>query len=172
MWLVIVIVIVLGMLIVLLELTLESIVVWLERHQYLKVSSLEWFSNDTLQSQRMAHEELELGDWQGCTGPQAIPTTQRRQLLGVLDWHDPKHPRLVKISSVFGGVGNVMATDDSSSSSSSSTNEQKVEAVVTEKPVRASQDSGQGTVSSSPARARASEDSQSIVVSPISPTIS
>lgn len=64
----------------------------------MKVSSLEWFSNETLQLQRMAHEELGLGGvWSGCTGPGAIPVTDKGELLGVLDVLDPGHPRLVNI---------------------------------------------------------------------------
>ena len=64
----------------------------------MKTPTSEWFSNDKLQLQRMAHEELGLGGtWSGCTGPHTIPITEKGQLLGVLDVSDPDHPRLVNI---------------------------------------------------------------------------
>lgn len=93
MWLVITLT--LGAVIVLLEFFLESIVIWLEQCRIVKTPSAEWFSNDTLQLQRMAHEELGLGDWSGCTGSRAIPVTEKGQLLGILNRQDTDHPRLV-----------------------------------------------------------------------------
>jgi hypothetical protein len=57
------------------------------RHSY---SRLEWSSNGTLQLQRLAHEELGLGTWSGCT--QDVPTTCDTQMLGVLDIADTSHP--------------------------------------------------------------------------------
>ena len=42
----------------------------------------------------MAHEELGIGIWEDCAGFQAVPVTEKGQLLGVLDIKDPKHPRL------------------------------------------------------------------------------
>lgn len=93
MWLIIVLII--GTLIVLVQYSLETIVVWLERRGVIKSSSADWFSNSTLQFQRMAHEELGIGDWEGCRGPGVIPVTRKGQLLGVLDVTDPEHPRLM-----------------------------------------------------------------------------
>lgn len=92
MWLIIILVI--GLLIILLESTLESIVFFLEKRGSLKTSTVEWFSNDVLQLQRMVHEELGLGDWSGCTGPGAVPVTKKGQLLGILNNDDSEHPRL------------------------------------------------------------------------------
>lgn len=44
----------------------------------------------------MAHEELGLGGiWDDCTGPGAIPVTDKGKVLAVLDGSDPKHPILV-----------------------------------------------------------------------------
>lgn len=80
---------------ILLEISLETIVVWLESRRIIKVSSTEWFGNHTLQLQRMAHEELGLGEWEGCKGS-ANPVTQKGQLLGIFSTEDPEHPRLVK----------------------------------------------------------------------------
>ncbi|KAL9617378.1 MAG: hypothetical protein Q9160_007828 [Pyrenula sp. 1 TL-2023] len=89
--------IVLGVLIILFEYKLESIIIWLEYHRIIKTSSLEWFSNDTLQLQRMAHEELGLGDWTHCVGARAVPVTEGGQILGFLNCEDPTHPRLVRL---------------------------------------------------------------------------
>lgn len=86
----------LGCLIVLLDYTLESIIFRLEHLGLLKTTCQEWSSNDTLQLQRIAHEELGLGDWEGCVGSRAVPVTSKGQLLGVLDCKDPTHPRLMK----------------------------------------------------------------------------
>lgn len=94
MWLLIVLV--LGIAVILIQSSLESVVVYLERRGLIQVSSHEWFSNDTLQLQRMVHEELGLGDWQGCSGSNVIPVTRKGQLLGVFDAGDPQHPRLKK----------------------------------------------------------------------------
>lgn len=80
--------------ITLLEFTLESVVSSLESHGVIKPQCLEWYNNGTLQLQRMAHEELGLGDWTGCTGSSVIPVTEKGQLLGVHDSTDLKHPRL------------------------------------------------------------------------------
>lgn len=88
-----------GTLIVILESTLESIAVRLERRDILKIPTAEWFSNETLQLQRMAHEELGLGDWEGCTRPGAVPITKNGQFLGTLN-NDAKHPRLVNLAAV------------------------------------------------------------------------
>ena len=93
MWLIIILF--LGVIITLLESALESIIVWLEKRGMIKTSSTEWFGNGTLQLQRMAHEELGLGDWSGCTGPSVIPVTEKGQLLGVYNLRDANHPKLV-----------------------------------------------------------------------------
>lgn len=92
MWLFLVLI--LGTLFILLELSLERIILWLERRNTIKSRSTEWFGNDTLQLQRMAHEELGLGDWEGCHGKD-IPVTKKGQLLGIFSTADPAHPRLV-----------------------------------------------------------------------------
>lgn len=92
MWLIIVIIV--GTLIILLELSLAKIILWLESHNIIRTSTVEWFGNDTLQLQRMAHEELGLGNWSGCHG-EDIPVTRKGQLLGIFDLTDPDHPKLV-----------------------------------------------------------------------------
>ncbi|KAL9618307.1 MAG: hypothetical protein Q9160_006957 [Pyrenula sp. 1 TL-2023] len=93
MWLVIILL--LGTIIILLEYNLESLIVWLEHRRIVKPQSMEWFANDTLQLQRLAHEELGLGDWSGCGGTHSVPVTTKGQKLGILDDKDPDHPRLI-----------------------------------------------------------------------------
>ncbi|KAF4543485.1 Cytochrome p450 protein [Lasiodiplodia theobromae] len=54
---------------------------------------LEWSANETLQLQRLAHEELGVGPWEACDS--AVPVTTRKgERLGVLDLEDWTHPRL------------------------------------------------------------------------------
>lgn len=53
---------------------------------------LEWGTNETLQLQRLAHEELGVGTWEGCAGD--VPVTKRGERLAVLDLGDLDHPRL------------------------------------------------------------------------------
>lgn len=63
-WLVVVLVI--GLSVILFEVFLGNVVVFLEHRGITKVRSLEWFGGETLQLQRMAHEELGLGGtWEG-----------------------------------------------------------------------------------------------------------
>lgn len=96
MWLFIVLII--GTLIISLELSLERIVLWLEYRNIIRTRSGEWFGNDTLQLQRMVHEELGLGNWEGCSR-KAIPVTQKGQLLGIFDTTDSEHTRIVNPTS-------------------------------------------------------------------------
>lgn len=54
---------------------------------------LEWSANETLQLQRLAHEELGVGPWEACDS--AVPVTARKgERLGVLEMEDWTHPRL------------------------------------------------------------------------------
>lgn len=108
-WLVVVLLV--GVSITLLEFSLEYISLWLERRGILKASTAEWFSNDTLQLQRMAHEELGVGHWQNCIGPRAVPVTESGELLGVFGGEDAKHPKLVNPNTVTGAVENCARTD-------------------------------------------------------------
>lgn len=54
---------------------------------------LEWCTNATLQLQRLAHEELGLGDWAHADGP--VPFTRGLARLAPLDLSDEKHPCLM-----------------------------------------------------------------------------
>ena len=57
-------------------------------------AQVEWRTNSTLQLQRVAHENLGLGDW--AKTDKAIPVTDSRVTLGVLDISNTKHARLVR----------------------------------------------------------------------------
>lgn len=58
---------------------------------------LEWVTNETLQLQRMVHEELGLGTWTETAS--SIPVTEKDEKLAVLDVSDETHPILVPSSS-------------------------------------------------------------------------
>ncbi|KAF7533746.1 hypothetical protein G7054_g6810 [Neopestalotiopsis clavispora] len=84
----------LGTIIIILGITLPSIVGFFQKR--LKKdphARLEWCANNTLQLQRLAHEELGLGKWSH--GTKSIPMTKGDINLGVLDLSDLKHPRLM-----------------------------------------------------------------------------
>lgn len=90
-----VIILVVGGLIILISYTLETIIVFIEKRRGItKHSLLEWFTDETFQLQRLAHEELGVGTWEGCVGTRAVPVTEKGQLLAVLQFQDPQHPTL------------------------------------------------------------------------------
>lgn len=64
----------------------------LRRNSKLVYSGVEWRAASTLQTQRMAHENLGLGTWTRTDG--AFPVTERGEMLGSLDVTDSKHPRM------------------------------------------------------------------------------
>lgn len=83
----------LGALIILFSWLLEPIIAFFQRRRQLDTyARLEWATNETLQLQRLAHEELGLGTWHGAA--EAVPYTDGGQKLAVLDVADPEHPRL------------------------------------------------------------------------------
>ena len=53
---------------------------------------MEWATNETLQLQRLAHEEIGFGEWTQTTG--SIPITETGNTLAILDISDPDHPKL------------------------------------------------------------------------------
>ncbi|GME54039.1 uncharacterized protein K452DRAFT_307625 [Neofusicoccum parvum] len=85
-----------GAFIILLSYTVEPLVGRLQRRCGRDAHArLEWCTNETLQLQRLAHEELGLGGrWAGAAD--AVPVTEGAggRRLGVLDVADPTHPRL------------------------------------------------------------------------------
>lgn len=82
---------VVGGLIIFISYALEPVVRWRKRSRH-AYATLEWTMNDTLQLQRMAHEELGMGNWTNCD--RDVPITEGRDRLAVLDLEDLKHPRL------------------------------------------------------------------------------
>lgn len=86
---------VIGGLIIVVSMTLESFLAWFARrfHGQMSYAQLEWCTNETLQLQRLVQEELGMGAWVGAT--KAVPTTmQPDQPLGLLDLSDRDHPRI------------------------------------------------------------------------------
>ena len=72
---------------------LEPLVDWVQSRTRLGTySRLEWTTNQTLQLQRLAHEELGLGTWTRVADD--CPITLPGELLASIDISDPKHPRL------------------------------------------------------------------------------
>ncbi|KAL9619149.1 MAG: hypothetical protein Q9160_006239 [Pyrenula sp. 1 TL-2023] len=90
------IVLILGGLIIIIGLTLEDLVFWIDkRRKVVKHSRLEWSTNDVLQTQRLAHEELGIGPWKECAGARSVPVlVEKGQLLAVLNLSNPMHPIL------------------------------------------------------------------------------
>lgn len=66
---------------------------WSGRGEYTR---LEWTFSDTLQFQRLAHEELGCGTWTG----EGVPITVLGEKLAVLDVSDPSHSRLVNPAAI------------------------------------------------------------------------
>ncbi|KAL9618795.1 MAG: hypothetical protein Q9160_006518 [Pyrenula sp. 1 TL-2023] len=89
---------ILGSLIILLANVIEPFSAFLQKH-YKKgtYQRLEWVSNETLQLQRMVHEELGLGTWSGAA--ETVPVTEPGERLGLLDVSEEKHPIMVRGSS-------------------------------------------------------------------------
>ncbi|TDZ37460.1 hypothetical protein C8035_v007889 [Colletotrichum spinosum] len=82
-----------GIVIIIISLTMESLARCVQkRRRIISSSLLEWSVNDVLQLQRLAHEELGVGDWKH--GTNMIPVTAENIPLAVLDASDPLHPRL------------------------------------------------------------------------------
>lgn len=82
-----------GSLIIFLSYTIEPIVSWIQRKLHFdRYSRLEWCTNETLQLQRLANEELGLGTWNG--GADSVPITAPGEHMAVLDLSKPNHPRL------------------------------------------------------------------------------
>ncbi|KAH8785389.1 hypothetical protein F5883DRAFT_708240 [Diaporthe sp. PMI_573] len=86
----------LGALVLAASYSLEPILACLHRHRrYKQYAYLEWVTNETLQLQRLAHEEANEasgGAWSRCTN--WVPTTAPGVPLSSLDISDLEHPRL------------------------------------------------------------------------------
>lgn len=82
-----------GGLLISVSFTLEFAVDWIRRRKNHGIyKRLEWTTNDTLQLQRLAHEELGFGTWTRTAGDH--PVTMPGEQLATLDISDPDHPRL------------------------------------------------------------------------------
>ncbi|KAL0256121.1 hypothetical protein SLS55_008513 [Diplodia seriata] len=82
-----------GGLVILASWILEPLVAFVQRRCRLdSYARLEWCANETLQLQRLAHEELGMGTWSKCDGD--VPVTEKGERLAMLDLTDSKHPRL------------------------------------------------------------------------------
>ncbi|KAI8625216.1 hypothetical protein F5Y19DRAFT_479921 [Xylariaceae sp. FL1651] len=82
-----------GAVVTFLGFTLDSIVGWVQaRMGSDPYHRLEWCLNNTLQLQRLAHEELGHSTWE--RGTKCVPVTSGDAMLGMLDVSDVKHPSL------------------------------------------------------------------------------
>ncbi|OTA99476.1 hypothetical protein M426DRAFT_255537 [Hypoxylon sp. CI-4A] len=116
-----------GLLIIITSFSIEPITSCVQRRWKLNpYRRLEWVTNNTLQLQRLAQEELGLGEWSRCD--ESIPLVTNDVHLAHLDVSDEKHPVLQVpnkiVTSVVdhngAGVGQeeVSLRDDSSNSRS------------------------------------------------------
>ncbi|KAL9112017.1 MAG: hypothetical protein Q9227_003637 [Pyrenula ochraceoflavens] len=86
---------ILGSFIIFLSFTIDRILRFTQRwHNYGVFQRLEWISNETLQLQRMAHEELGCGTWIGTE--RIVPVTEKDETLALLDVKDRAHPSLTR----------------------------------------------------------------------------
>ena len=86
---------VLGGLIILVSNIIESVCTCLKKRQNgYAYKRLEWVTNETLQLQRMVHEELGLGTWTGTAS--SLPVAKKDEKLGVLDISNEEHPIMVR----------------------------------------------------------------------------
>ena len=84
-----------GSLIICVDLSLDYVVEYLQRqHRTSNYKRLAWATDNFLQLQRLAHEEVGFGDWDGCVD--GVPVTSQGQKLALLDLQQPEHPRLQK----------------------------------------------------------------------------
>ncbi|KAB2575171.1 hypothetical protein DBV05_g6104 [Lasiodiplodia theobromae] len=91
-------ILVLGTLTIITSAVLEPVAGYIQRRRGWKdYARLEWCTNETLQLQRLAHEELGVGTWSHALD--AVPRTAKGEVLAVLDWEggDREHPRLMAV---------------------------------------------------------------------------
>jgi hypothetical protein len=79
-------------LLIIVSVTIEPLTEWLgKKFGRGNYQQLEWVINNTLQLQRLAHEELGCGTWVG----KNFPITTPGETLAMLDISEPRHPKLV-----------------------------------------------------------------------------
>ncbi|KAI0006574.1 hypothetical protein F4779DRAFT_620499 [Xylariaceae sp. FL0662B] len=100
-----------GLILSIISANIESIALFFQRRfKRDPFSRLEWAANDTLQLQRLAFEELGIGEWYDCD--KDIPVTKKPIEVSALDVSDPKHPRLSKPKAgTFASVSTRVGTD-------------------------------------------------------------
>lgn len=82
-----------GGLIIGLSYALEPFVEWIQRRRHIGAyKRLEWNTNEVLQLQRLAHEELGFGTWMRTA--EEYPVTKQGEQLAILDISDLEHPLL------------------------------------------------------------------------------
>lgn len=83
-----------GGIIIILSYSIEPLAFWIAKrtNRHILSAQMEWITTETLQLQRLAHEELGSGTWSHADS--AIPLTAPRETLATLDLTDPCHPRL------------------------------------------------------------------------------
>lgn len=87
------VVFIVGGLIITLSYVLGPLACWIQHRHGLDVHTrFEWTMNETLQLQRLTHEELGVGSWKCCDG--SVPITEWRDRLAVIDLEDSAHPKL------------------------------------------------------------------------------
>lgn len=117
-----------GGLITTLSYGMEPLACWIQDRYGLDIHTrFEWAMNETLQLQRLAHEELGVGSWERCDGN--VPITQWRDQLAVIDLEDSAHPKLkpppplleeVMLSTLVEGSTHCQKRDEHGSSRDSS----------------------------------------------------
>ncbi|KAI3317212.1 hypothetical protein HD806DRAFT_541470 [Xylariaceae sp. AK1471] len=84
---------VVGILLAVISYSLEPVSKWFHKQRaYGQYKHLEWTTNATLQLQRLAHEGIRQGTWS--KGTDTTPTTEKDELLGLLDISNLEYPVL------------------------------------------------------------------------------
>jgi hypothetical protein len=87
-----------GGLLILVSFALDPLLSTLQRrYRFKSYQQLEWRTNDALQLQRLAYEEIGAGTWHNAA--EIVPLTQQGEYLPPLDITDPEHPKLCVPSS-------------------------------------------------------------------------
>lgn len=84
-----------------------------KRRGWKDYARLEWCTNETLQLQRLAHEELDVGTWSHALD--AVPRTAKGEVLAVLDLEggDREHPRLLDPRKAAAAIVEVVEGEES-----------------------------------------------------------
>lgn len=87
-------ILVVGLLIIITSFILEPLARFIQRRSNSNpYARVEWYATSIFQLQRLAQEELGIGNWDNCDG--SIPTTAPDKVLAALDISDERHPFLL-----------------------------------------------------------------------------